>query len=175
MKTWYYSTLKISLLTTFVVWWSTGKSQTLLDADSNQIKHVMVSQGAELKKSYLWDDFVLVGTHHLMIFSFPNPMKGNSGILNETFVFTLDNKCVQYEIMYYGDNCVNKLKDSLNMFSTDLKQVNDSLKWINSGKGYDVSILKTITVRGKAKYPMCMLLVKKSNLKMRSNPFKKKE
>jgi hypothetical protein len=170
MKTYLSSSLKISLLFISILGWYTGKSQTLLDADSNKINRIMASQGAKLQRSYLSEDLILEGVHHEMFFAFPTPV--NNGILNETFDLTLDNKCIQYRIMYYGDKWMNKLTDSLNMPSTNLEKVKDSLKWISPNNGYMVWLSKSIIVRGKSDQAMCMLLIRKTNVKMSLNPFK---
>jgi len=118
----------------------TVKSQTLLNADSSQIRKELNLRGVGLKKSYIERDLELKGYYRKMIFQFPIPPEGNSCLMKITFYLTLKNKCFKYDEAYWGKDIVDKRIREFNKPTSGLTQVKGSLKWINPGEGFEVNL-----------------------------------
>ena len=167
-----FSIFKASLLIIFIFCNFKGQTQTLLGADSLQIKRQMLSEHAKQNKSVVEENLHIKGFYHVLFFTFPYPKK--TGVIFKQFYFTRQNKCIEYDVMFRGEEWINKLKDSLNQNSTGLTQVKDSLKWISKDKTYNIYLFKGMTT-GQENYSTCTFVIQESNLQFMPNPFNKKQ
>ena len=131
----------------------TARSQNFLRSNPSQIKKEMAAKGAKLIKNFVENGIKSQGDYREIIFSFPKPKSDKGGILNMTFDLTLNGKCFKYYANYYGDDWLNKLRDSLDKRSKGLKRVKDSLKWVDGDKRYQVRIAKYSSA-GPKRYPL---------------------
>jgi|GEM_PF-3275902 len=133
-------TLKVFLFLLLILIGGTVKSQTFLNADSAQIKKTILLKGGVLTRSYFENGFEVPGRYRKMEFRFPKLTYENGLVSNMTFYMTLKNKCFMYEMNYRNSDCVSKLKDKFNKTSSGLNQIQDSLKWIDNFKKYEIKM-----------------------------------
>jgi hypothetical protein len=115
-----------------------AKSQILLNADSTQIRREIGLHG----KSMIEKNIEMKGYYHKLIFhSTLLPPEGNSYLMETTFYLTLKNNCFKYNETYWGKDLANQRIAEFNKPSYGLKAVKGGLKWVNTDKGFEATLI----------------------------------
>jgi len=117
------------------------KAQILLNADSSEITTVIKRQGGVLIKRRVDKDVATKDRYKKILFGFPQPLEGNSCLMNITVSLTRRNKCSKYYEKYWGKDIADSRLEELRRAFRGLIPVKGSLKWIDRDKGFKITLI----------------------------------